>query len=510
MSTVAFLWRPEQAAALRARLAAEDRVVPLSQKSLAAALREGLANVDTSYFHTLEAIDLGALRAQADDAVRRHEALYGPALDRPAIWHNAHESGFVAAAASLVLARMPDAPVLCASAEAEPEFAALQATCAASGRKLECLPLSQAVLEAVPQQAPADLLFSDAVHVADHRPWRLVVAVALADLADQMRAAARHGRVVVAMDADASGDATDIHALARAIGGVSILPLGDARRRFDERGDNTLYANLVERQLAAAFTRPPVEVVVSDLRRVETELAVRAARASGAPITLRAHGGGIAVLPYRFEDDDVKRNVWTQRARKLDGADRVSAPRAIRPPPPHRLARIALRALRLGQRPQLGVVVTSGELFAAPEAHLAPMIEAFGALCAGLPEVDIVLRLRRLEDCEAAWRAALPDASFAVETRDKRPFIAFARSCDAIVEIGSESTTFIEAAANAVPYIRVDAPPAWLKRFDRPEGLVPHYAVEAIKALLNSPMRRVALGLRQFREIERDTRPDPP
>lgn len=507
MTDIALLWRPEQAEALRTRLAPDVRTMPLSQKSCAAASAAQLPNLDVRYFDVLQDIDLSALRSAADDAVRARESAGGSTLDRPAVWHNAHETAFVRAAAQLMLLQDTVRSVTCVSDPDEPEVVALTQICTAHGVHLDNIALARPSPIAATLSVPADLVFSDAHHASDSRPWRFILAVALADLGDQMRKAAKTGAVVLAVDADASGEAGAIQSLARAVWNTKILSLSTDGAAYRERGDNTAYAAEVERQLARAFVRAPVQVIISDLRRVETELAVRAAPACGLRPILRAHGGGVMETPYRFEDADVARSVWTNGARQLDHADFVESPRTLRPPLPHRLARLALRADRLLARPRIGVVVTTGELFAAPESHLAPMIEAFGKLCAAAGDADVILRLRRLEDCGDVWSAALPGAKFAIETRDDRPFIPFARSCDLIVELGAESSAQLEAAANGVPCVRIDAPPAWLRRFLREGDIVPQLAVAQVADLLRSPARCVALGLRQYPAVERDTRP---
>lgn len=505
LTDIALLWRPEQADALRVHLPAATRTIPLSQKAYAAARMARLPNTDARYFEALRAIDISALRTAADDAVRAHEAAGGGTLDRPAIWHNAHEAAFVRAAVERLLADSSIEKLTCAAEPKEPEAQALAQLCSTRGVSLEIigLPISNAVKTS---RIPSDLLFSQPDHVADSGSWRFILAVALADLADQMRHAARRGRIVVAVDAQASGDADAIHALARALGDVKVLPLG-TQHAYSERGDNTAYAAEVERALAQAFKHPPEQVIVSDLRRVETVLAARAALACGIQPVLRAHGGGVMTSPYRFDDADGARSVWTKGARRLDRADVVQAPRTLRPPPAHRLARLALRGGRLFTRPRLGVVVTSGELFAAPEAHLASMIDAVRALCAAVGDADVVLRLRRLEDRAIVWKDALPDARFSIETRDDRPFMAFARACDLIVELGAESSAQLEAASTGSPYVRIDAPPPTPPRFLREDGQAPQLTISEAVALLHAPVRRFLLGLRQHRALERDTRP---
>lgn len=507
MTDIAFLWRPEQAAALRGRLGPESRTIPLSQKCFAAAGAAGLANVDHDYFRILGRLDIPGMRREADEAVHKHEAQHGASLDRPAIWHNAYEAGFVRSAVEAALDASGTSAVVCAAAPEEPEFISLARLCAARGIPLDHEALSRPALAARPLAIPADLQYSKGSHETSGRSWRFLLAVALADLGDQMRKASRKGLVVVAMEADASGDVDAIYALARALGDTKILPLTPSGARFDERGDNTAYAAEVERQIARVFAHAPVEVIISDLRRVETELTLRAARASSVRTIVHAHSGSVMAMPYRFDDVDITRSVWTHSARMLDQAQIVDCPRSIRPPASRRLARLALRARRVFAKPCVGVVVTTNELFAAPEAPLAPMIDSFRALCAAAPGIHVIVRLRRLEDAGEVWRAALPGANFAIETRDDRPFIPFARACDLIVELGAQSSAFLEAAANAVPYVRLDAPPPWLKRFHRPEGLVPQITPGEAMALLQSRGRGAALGLRQFRALERDTRP---
>lgn len=506
VTQIALLWRPDQADALKARLTPEMRTFPLSQKTCAAALAAGLPFVDTRYFERLESIDIPTLRQLANAAVHNHEAQHGPALHRPSIWHNAYEAAFTRAAAEQLIDEPPTA-FICAAHEAEPEFAALAALCAARGIPLHHVPLARPVSSHAPIRVPADLAFDDATHTTGADPWRLLVAVAVSDLGDQMRKAAQTGAVVLAVDSEASGDADAIQALARALGNVRILPLTTRDGRFDERGENTAYVADVESQLARALLRKPAEVIVSDLRRVETALAVRLARAQGAQVTLHAHSASVMAMPYRFDETGVRRSVWTHSAGALEGADVVACPRAVRPPTLRRAARLAARLLRLPSTPRIGLVVTTNELFAAPEAPLAPMIRALEALRVAAPRAEIVLRLRRLEDSDAVWRAALPGVAFSVETRDDRPFIAFARTCDLIVEVGSESSAFLEAAAVAATYIRLDAPPPWIKRFNRPTGLVPLLSPSDAASLLRAPLRRLALGIRQFRALERDTRP---
>lgn len=507
MTDIALLWRPEQADALRARLGPENHTFPLSQKCYAAACAAGLPNVDDSYFRLLGRLDIPGLRQTADEAVHDHEAQHGASLDRPSIWHNSYEAAFVRAAAEALLVDKGATSIVCAAYADEPELAALAQLCAARGVPLAHATLARPSATLNTLVIPADLQFLDGDQQTTGRPWRFLLAVALVDLADQMRKAARKGPVVVALEADASGDAHAIYALARALGDTRILPLAPSGARFDERGDNTTYAAEVHRQIARAFAHAPIEAIVSDLRRVETELTARAAHAIGVHTIVHAHSGSVMAMPYRFDEADITRSVWTHSARKLDHAQIVDCPRSIRPPPSRRLVRLALRAQRVFAKPCVGVVVTTNELFAAPEAPLALMIDAFGKLCAATAGSTVILRLRRLEDAAEVWRAALPDADFVVETRNDRPFIPFARACDLIVELGSQSSAFLEASANAVPYVRLDAPPPWLKRVYRPDGLVPQITPGEAAALLRSPGRRAALGLRQFRALERDTRP---
>lgn len=510
MTDIALLWRPDQAAVLKTQVAPDVRTFPLSQKTCAAALAAGLPNVDTRYFERLERIDLSRLRDVAEAAVRDHENRHGPALHRPAIWHNAYEAAFVADAAGLLLGTTPTAFIV-ASHEGEPETDALAALCAARGVALKRLSQSPVTRPRAPLGVPHDIAFDDAAHAARTGPWRLLVAVAVSDLGDQLRKAARRGDVVLAVDAEASGDADAISALARTLGNVSILPLSTGDARFDERGDNAAYAADVTAQLARALARRPEEVIVSDLRRVETALAVRAARACGAPVRLHAHSASVMAAPYRFDEPDLRRSVWTRSARALDNADMVDCPRAIRPPATHRAARLAQRLARHVARmfapPRIGFVVTTNKLFVAPEAPLAPMIRSLNAMHAAAPRAQVLLRLRRLEDSVVVWRLALPGVDFTSETRDDRPFIAFARDCDLIVELGSESSAFLEAAAVGAPYVRVDASPPGIRRFNRPVGLVPQLSISEAAALLDAPFRRLALGVRQFRALERDTRP---
>jgi hypothetical protein len=85
--------------------------------------------------------------------------------------------------------------------------------------------------------------------------------------------------------------------------------------------------------------------------------------------------------------------------------------------------------------------------------------------------------------------------------------MAFARACDLIVELGSESSAQLEAASAGSPYVRIDAPLPTPQRFLREAGQAPQLTIADVAALLRSPVRRALLGLRQYRALERDTRP---
>jgi len=172
-----------------------------------------------------------------------------------------------------------------------------------------------------------------------------------------------------------------------------------------------------------------------------------------------------------------------------------------------------MRAVAPNEHPCIGVVVTSDALFAAPEFDLDAMLRAFASMVGGMRESGwrMRVRLRSTEDSADFFRSIPDQTSIDFEDNANRGFVAFARECDLIVELGLESSAFLEAAGSCIPYLRIGSPRASRIRFARPNALVPRLDADHpwmdLAPYLHSRTKRLRLALTQNAWLVTETRP---
>lgn len=519
---IAIVWEPSQADHLAEARKPDTIVFPISQKSYAAARNHGLNLTSIPFWRALDRLNLDELDARADAELAQALDRGDPRahFDRPAIWHSAREAGYLAYATRTAIEIFKPDFIGIDGNTSTTNVSAISEACASAGVELVRHPYAQPSALAN-SSTPAPLTAEK--RQAPFRPtsdWILLIAIAVSDLGWVLSELVRERRsIVMLVDERYSGDSQAVSALAQRLGGITILRVQDeVSNSYSELDDNSKYAHEFRVLLQRLCQNAPSEIVLSDLCRTETAEALKFARKSGISTRMLAHGGAPMVGPYRFtqsERDGVKVLVWTaSAARNYGGTSVISSPRRLRPGLLKRWARLGLRALSL--RPgsiRIGVVVTTDSLFSAPECALAPLFESFRRLVEGAAQIGATfkVRLRRLEDHPDIWSDFVPlGAPVEFEHSDGRPFVAFARDCDLLVELGSESTAFLEAAANGVPYVRVGAPRSARLRFNRDANLVPRLEAldpwRTLRDLAISPLRRTILALHQFRWVQQETK----
>ncbi|RYD62869.1 MAG: hypothetical protein EOP84_34170, partial [Verrucomicrobiaceae bacterium] len=229
----------------------------------------------------------------------------------------------------------------------------------------------------------------------------------------------------------------------------------------------------------------PTMGVISDLRRTETVVALQKLNAARIPVRIVAHSGASMQEPYRFDRNELgsaSLEVWTATAARDYGKADVAAPRRVRTLPARRLSRMVRRSNLQRGSVHIGVVITSAAQFSAPEHDLAELRDSFSLLTSGLAMhgSTMTVRLRHHEDSELFWRTAAPaGAGMTFEHSGTRSSVAFLRDADIVVELGSETSMFLEAAGNFVPYVRLENASLMGRRFRWSERVVPRLDPQA-------------------------------
>lgn len=519
------VWAERHMAALQACLRPGDLLFPLTPRisgSVPSEMRDRLAQLP--FWSLVATEDLDAADAVADAYLAELRLrLAGRAdYDRTSLWHSRRESEFTRVVMRRALGALAPVQVVLPS-ESDGIAQGIQDACGELGMGLERVPIDIKRLISARSRAPLPptalrIEASELLKVT--RDWVLVLAIGLRDIHSILDNLRRDGRlIVVAMDETYSGDHEPLYALSAQLKTVRIAALWEATSScFSELGDNSLYARDTEAALRPFFAASPEEVVLSDVRRPDTVACLRLAREHGTPIGFRAHGGAPMHGPYRFSQEErrgAKIEVWTRMAAQNYGGDvQVRAPPRLRPGFVKSAARLALRASKvpIGLR-KIGIVVTTDTLHVAPDCDINAVHAVFVDIARKAPEtVILILRLRPLEESPSFWRSLAPERrNLRIELTTDRSFAAFARECDLVVELGSESSTFLEAAANAVPYVRIDDPRASATRLQRPAELVPRLpsgsAWSALALLASRPVKRALTALAQFAWLMRETTP---
>lgn len=522
---LALLWRPEDAAALATVMGTEvDEVFPVSQKTYSAALAAGLKLSSPIFSNALSSISLDTIDHAAERAVALAVARNDPRgdFDRTALWHNAREMAFLKRAmVEAIRTVRPSALVAVgdvndAEAQAVARLASrLKLACTLITPSARAGPIRQEILD------PPSHLVADLGTLSRTGGWTCVLGIGATDWQLLLRQLRRPGYpIVVIADERHSGDLAALYKAAAQGSGPYVLPLWrETTRRYAERGDNSGYAADVRAVISKAISARPSQAAICDIRRTETAVAVECFRRSQVPLTIFAHAGASMMMPYRFSDTELggaRILVWTATAARDYGGAKVEAPRRIRTDALHRAGRLAQRMERAvaphGPR-CVGVVMTSDALFAAPEFDLDAMLRAFATLADGLRDTGwrMRVRLRSTEDSPDFFRSVpgLPHVDF--EDNAARDFVAFARECDLVVELGSESSAFLEAAGSGVPYLRTGSPRASRTRFGRPSSVVPRLDANNpwtdLAPYLNAPLKRLWLAKVQSAWLMKETRP---
>lgn len=521
------VWADRHLAALQARLRPGDLLLPLTPR-ISGSVPPGMRDrpAQPPFWSLVATEDLDAADAVADAYLA--ELRLSPAgcadYDRTSLWHARREYEFTRLVMRRALGIFAPVQVVLPT-ESDGIAQGIQDACGELGVDIERVPLDPEGITRArpPAPLPPTALRIEASELLEvPRDWVLVLAIGLRDIHSILGDLRRDGRlIVVAMDETYSGDHEPLYALAAQLRTVRIAALWEATSaRFSELGDNSLYARDTEEALRPFFAASPEKVVLSDVRRPDTVTCLRLAREHGTPISFRAHGGAPMRGPYRFSQEErrgTQNEVWTRIAAQNYGGDvRVRAPLRLRPGFFKSAARLALRAAKLPVgSPKIGFVVTTDTLHVAADCDINAVHAVFADIAREAPEsVTLILRLRPLEESPAFWRSLAPERrNLRIELATDRSFAAFARACDLVVELGSESSTLLEAAANAVPYVRIgDARPS-VTRLQRPTELVPRLpsdsAWSALALLARRPMKRVRIALSQFRWLMHETSPTP-
>jgi hypothetical protein len=512
-------WQPEQAAPLADALGDRDILLPLSQRAYAAGTNLRSSNVPR-FWEVIRGLDLSVVEDAAAKAIARvvdSDALQ-TCIDRPAIWHNAREAAYVGLATRKAIAYYkPEQVFVLGNA---PEAIAVQSESVSLGVDVTVLPHTPRYTTSEPPPEPPESLVTPSTDFSrSPGPWVIVLGTAMGDWGHNIPRLTRGSRkLALLIDAKDSGELSALYAFCSRRADVRLVPLWrETTLQFLERGDNREYAKQIGRVVDNVLKAKPVLGVVSDLRRAETVVTLRKLNQANVPPLILVHSGAAMADPYRFhakERGDAKIEAWTTSAALDYGNAIVAAPRRIRTTLPKRMVRLIGRGTVLRPRPRIGVVVTTAALFATPEYDLAELLDSFARLVAGSEthEATVMVRLRSHEDCESVWNLATAGGdNIDFEYSDSRPAIAFVRDADVIIEVGSETTMFLEAAGNFVPYMRMGTSSRLGRRFKRDERIVP--SLEAAEPwrdlgpLAKSRRKRLILSLRQHRWLMKETMP---
>jgi hypothetical protein len=326
--------------------------------------------------------------------------------------------------------------------------------------------------------------------------------------------------LLLVIDALTSGDLPALYETCLRRGDVRLLPLWRATTRsYSERGDNAIFAEEVASLFDRLVSAKPELAVMCDLRRVETIVALRQLKKASVPVMMIGHSGASMQDPYRFsaqELADTEIRPWTHSAARDYGSTLVETPRRVRTSPPRRLMRAIVGTLASFKRRNIGVVVTTAAGYAAPEHDLAELFDSFQRLVAASSDsIQFIVRLREHEDDADVWRTVVNGAgNVRFESSSARPIVDFVRQCELLVEVGSESTAFLEAAANFTPYVRIGQPVRGAARFGRSAQLVPRLdplkPYDRFAFYERSWRRRMKLALQQHQWLLNETSVLPP
>ena len=512
-------WRPDQAIRLSEVLGPGDLLLPLSQLCYAAAI-DLRPDIVPQFWEVLRDLDLGKVEQTASSAI--HHAITSndarADIDRPAIWHNAREAAYVFQAVEIIITTYHPAELVLVGASPESEAAQTAARLFGTPiRTLEASPETSDAIAAFDPPSPLGIRASDLSTLSGK--WIVALGTGLGDWGHNIPKWTRPGStLVILLDAQHSGNLPALYAFCANRSDVRLVALwNETMHHFRERGNNRQYADRLAQVLDLVVAAHPAMGIISDLRRTETVIALQKLNAARIPVRVVAHSGASMREPYRFDGDELgsaQLEVWTASAAADYGKAKVAAPRRVRTLPARRVSRFVRRTnLRIGNV-HVGIVITTAAQFAAPEHNLVELRDSFARLASSLASNGsrMTVRLRHGEDSEQFWKTATPaGADVAFEHSGMRSSIAFLRDADIIVEIGSETSMFLEAAGNFVPYVRLENTSLTGRRFGWNERAVPrldpHAPWHVLATFVKSKRARVLLAIRQHHWLLRETRP---
>lgn len=567
--TVGLIWRDDQAPALVA--AGATRLAALCGKSHDAALKTGLPLAGSPFWTLMNEADHAAVDAAGEAMAARWTAAtsgvrFGGAcageIDAPATWAIGRELAY----ANLILPRLIDSldgasvTAIGAAFDAPGLRFDIGAGLALSGfgksGQLRLLP----PLPQPPANEPA--AYPSAWH-APEGPWTAFLATGVGFLTDRLReAAARARQLYVFLDPVESGQIQFIREWAAGEPHVQIVPLygrqfqddltkGREAARWlktvamsqiaEDDPLQSLGPTLIEQSwprhaaLAARFERifatPPEEALCSDYRSAETVIFAGLAAGKSVPTTILPHSGWpLAHFLEVRPASALRQSHYMTRRGATEGAIRdaaldvsprpgvISPPESLRPGIIRRGIRLMRRVLRL-VRPKsrivVGVVPSLGERHVSSDIPYAVFRSRIESLIQPPRELAEQLEIRFRWRWDEGGRSVLGEAGDGVavvlETQSDRALSHFIRDCDLMIEVGLPTSCHQEAFAQGCAFFRLGEPSALRPRFAHKARTLPELAEPEpwpdLAPHVRNPFRRAWLGLRQFAELESDTRP---
>ena len=273
-----------------------------------------------------------------------------------------------------------------------------------------------------------------------------------------------------------------------------------------------------------------VGCMMSDHAAPETVMLKEYARASNIPISFIAHGVDPITPAMRInpaQGDTVETELRSAAAAYKTCASHEDPPEITVHPQSH-LRPCGLRVVRsllricAGAMPfklkSIGILVTLGDRWAAPDKALRPAVNALENLIANAPhDVEIIVRLRRDEggahlfDRLRKVHAGDHQLKLKVERQTDRPLRLFLKDCSIVVEAGGPTSARLDAFAAGTPVLRMYSEENVATRFATLNLVTPK--VDAVNpwpdivTFLSDNTQRTKLALKQFAFMRADTRP---
>lgn len=495
------------------------RIFPLSQTAYAAARTAGQELVGGDIWKVLSSVDLTELDKAADKAVRVaiESGDIVSSIDRAALWHRTRESAYVRAVATRAIEVFaPDKVLL--TGDDEWARKPVANVCKEFGIQTADLTPSLGSAPIAPRPDPPASQTADLQNLPSGEEWGLVIGVGVTDWNSVLfEIARRDGPTLIIIDPQSSGNLGELYRVCRGNRNIRFLPLWlHLASSYQEAGDNSGYIDALKILFGRLAEARPNWGLSSDMNRPEIVLALDMLNTRGAHATILSHSSTPMQFPYALDPEMIAGATtiaWIRSAADPERATIIRTPPRIRTSAPKRLARLLTRTPSFtGHARKIGLVVTTGAFIASPQQNLQEMFEAAQALAkfTAKASLKLAIRVREKEDDPELWRSfTSPNANATVETSGERPAIAFLRSCDLVLELGTASTAFLEAAGNFVPYIRLSPNDHTGRAGLRPHGLVPIAQIdnleESLGAYLRSGGRRLNLAGKQHRWLLAET-----